>query len=153
MFSVAQTLTYPLELFVSRHSVHALFFADEKRLTDRQHTMVTLVLWSSSLAIALNVADLSVVLELTGGVSAVFIGFVLPPLLHFKMGGFSPLIWRNPPGERLAACKELWFSIYVLLFGLLAMTLTVWTIGAELALGGAAVPKDASMANATVAGS
>ena len=135
MFAIAQTLTYPLELFVVRHSVHALFFADQKRFTDRQHYFVTLVLWGSSLAIALNVSDLGVVLELTGGVSAVFIGFVLPPLLHFKMGTYTPLIWKNPVGTRRKACRELAFSIYVLCFGLLAMTLTVWTIGAEMLLG------------------
>jgi amino acid permease len=135
MFAIAQTLTYPLELFVVRHAVHALFFADQKRFTDQQHYMVTLILWSSSLAIALNVTDLGVVLELTGGVSAVFIGFVLPPLLHYKMGEFTPLIWRNPPGRRMAACKELAPSIYVMTFGVLAMILTVWTIGAEMLLG------------------
>ena len=151
MFAVAQTLTYPLELFVARHSVQALFFADQKHLTDKQHYVVTLVLWGSSLAIALNVSDLGVVLELTGGVSAVFIGFVLPPFLHYKMGGFTPLIWRNPVGKRMAACKELAPSIFVMCFGIMAMVLTVYTIGMEMALGEGA-PHDAfSGQNATVA--
>ena len=150
MFAIAQTLTYPLELFVVRHSVQALFFADQKRFTDQQHIMVTLVLWGSSLAIALNVTDLGVVLELTGGVSAVFIGFVLPPLLHFKMGEFTPFIWRNAVGKRRAACKELALSIYVFFFGCLAMSLTIFTIASEMILGEGA-PHDAFAAgsNAT----
>lgn len=153
MFAIAQTLTYPLELFVVRHSVQALFFADQKRFTDKQHVMVTLVLWGSSLAIALNVTDLGVVLELTGGVSAVFIGFVLPPMLHFKMGEFTPLIWRNPPGKRRAACYDLGFSMYVFCFGLLAMALTVWTIAVEMIMDPHAGPHDAfaDATNSTVA--
>ena len=142
MFAIAQTLTYPLELFVVRHAVHALFFADQKRFTDKQHYMVTLVLWSSSLAIALSVTDLGVVLELTGGVSAVFIGFVLPPLLHFKMGEFSPFLWRNPVGKRWAATKELLPSIYIMCFGIMAMTLTIYTIAQEMILGEAHGPHD-----------
>lgn len=114
MFAMTQTLTYPLELFVARHAIHALFFASEKRFSDQQHTVITLILWGSSLAIALNVSDLSVVLELTGGVSAVFIGFVLPPILHYRLGNLNAVIWRNPPGQRWAACKEYGVSIYVM---------------------------------------
>ena len=112
--------------------MHALFFAEQKRFTDQQHYIVTLVLWGSSLAIALNVTDLGVVLELTGGVSAVFIGFVLPPLLHFKMGEHNALLWRNPVGKRMAAVKDLLPSWYVLCFGILAMTLTIYTISMEM---------------------
>lgn len=55
-YAVAQTLTYPLELFVARHAIHALFFASEKRFSDQQHYVITLILWGSSLAIALNVS-------------------------------------------------------------------------------------------------
>ena len=65
MFAITQTLTYPLELFVARHAIHALFFSNEKRFSDQQHYVITLILWGSSLAIALNVADLGMVLELT----------------------------------------------------------------------------------------
>jgi hypothetical protein len=98
-----QTLTYPLELFVCRHCVHALVFPSDKKVSDAQvrpacvsaltlcfdsvfkqvlirlsrmtqlvsllplqHYTITMLLWGSSLAIALNVTDLGVVLELTG---------------------------------------------------------------------------------------
>ncbi len=85
MFAVTQILTYPLELFVARHSVHALFFSSSRKFSDKQHIVITLMLWGSSLAIALNVTDLGIVLELTGGVSAVFIGFVMPALLNVRV--------------------------------------------------------------------
>ena len=129
MFALAQVLTFPIELFVARHAVHALLFPHDKKFSDKQHYVITLVLWASSLAIALNVTDLSVVLELTGGVSAVFIGFVLPPLLHFKLTAYDWRLWRNPMGTWKGALVELLPSMFTLCFGLLAMILTITTIG------------------------
>lgn len=142
MFALTQTLTYPLELFVARHAVHALFFSAEK-FTDRKHYMITTLLWGSSLAIALNVAELGVVLELTGGVSAVFIGFVLPAMLHFKMTtDLDYRIWRNPADKRWPACKRFARSYWIFIFGILAMVFTVVFVGMALLTGGHA-PHDA----------
>jgi len=132
LFAVAQTLTYPLELFVARHATHALMFPAQK-WTNEQHYTITLLLWGSSLAIALNVADLGAVLELTGGVAAVSIGFIMPGLLHFKMHPTLDFrIWRNKPGKRGAACVEFAFSYFVMILGALAMFFTVVTMGAHL---------------------
>ena len=44
LFAVAQTLTYPLELFVARHATHALMFPAQK-WTNEQHYTITLLLW------------------------------------------------------------------------------------------------------------
>ena len=134
MFAITQTLTYPLELFVARHCVHALAFPSEKKFTNQQHYVITLLLWGSSLAIALNVTDLGVVLELTGGISAVFIGFVLPALLHFKLSKYNYKIWLNK--DRNGAWRELWRSWFLLIFGILAMFFTIVTIASTLASGG-----------------
>lgn len=136
LFAVTQTLTYPLELFVARHSVHALAFPNEKKFTDSKHFIITLLLWASSLAIALNVTDLGIVLELTGGISAVFIGFVMPAMLHFKLSEHDWRLWRNPPAKKMAAYKELIPSIYLIIFGILAMLFTLITIGTNLVAGG-----------------
>jgi sodium-coupled neutral amino acid transporter 11 len=141
-FAITQTLTYPLELFVARHSIHALFFASEKKFTDAKHYVITLLLWGSSLAIALNVTDLGIVLELTGGVSAVFIGFVMPALLHFNLSSYNYKLWLNPVEKRVAAAKELLPSIWLLVFGILAMAFTIITIGGNLVYGHAG-PHDA----------
>lgn len=136
MFAIAQTLTYPLELFVVRHAVHALAYPRQK-WTEKQHYVITLLLWASSLAIALNVADLGIVLELTGGVSAVFIGFVLPGLLHFKINpaDMNWRIWQHPASTRKAACKEYGRSYFIIVLGILAMSFTVITLGGELIMG------------------
>jgi hypothetical protein len=85
------------------------------------------------LAIALNVADLGAVLELTGGVAAVSIGFIMPGLLHFKMHPTLDFrIWRNKPGKRAAACVEFGFSYFIMVLGALAMFFTVVTMGGHL---------------------
>jgi sodium-coupled neutral amino acid transporter 11 len=133
LFAMTQTLTYPLELFVARHSLHALMFPAQK-WTNQQHIVITLLLWGSSLAIALNVSDLSVVLELTGGVAAVSIGFLMPALLHFKMTPqLDWRVWRNKgSAKRLAACKEFAPSYFVFVVGVLAMLFTIITMSAHL---------------------
>lgn len=125
LFAVAQTLTYPLELFVARHAVHAIVFPAQK-WTDQQHLVITLLLWGSSLAIALNVADLGAVLELTGGVAAVSIGFLVPAILHFKMTPeLKWKIWENKPSKRAQACVTFARSYFVFVVGVLAMTFTI----------------------------
>jgi hypothetical protein len=136
MFALTQTLTYPLELFVARHCIHALFFASEKKFSDQLHYGITLLLWSSSLAIALNVTELGVVLELTGGVSAVFIGFVMPAMLMFKMSEFNWRLLANPPEKRAACVRALAPAVWLLVFGILAMIFTLVFVGAQLAAGG-----------------
>jgi solute carrier family 38 (sodium-coupled neutral amino acid transporter), member 11 len=142
LFALTQTLTYPIELFVARHATHALMFPSQK-WTNQQHYLITLLLWGSSLAIALNVADLGAVLELTGGVAAVSIGFIVPSLLHFKM---HPTLdfrcWRNKPEKRFAACYEFALSYFVIILGFLAMFFTIVTMGGHLMHSGAE-PHDA----------
>jgi solute carrier family 38 (sodium-coupled neutral amino acid transporter), member 11 len=133
LFATCQTLTYPIELFVARHSIHALMFPAQK-WTQQQHIVITLLLWGSSLAIALNVTDLSIVLELTGGVAAVSIGFLMPGALHAKMTPHLDWrIWRNKGmAKKAAACKEFAVSFFVFVVGVLAMLFTVITMSAHL---------------------
>jgi sodium-coupled neutral amino acid transporter 11 len=136
LFAVAQTLTYPIELFVARHSIHAIAFPAQ-RWTDQQHYLITLLLWGSSLAIALNVADLGAVLEITGGIAAVSIGFLLPALLHFKMTPeLNWKVWRNKPSKRAAACREFAPSYFIFVVGCFAMFFTVVAMVDELSSGG-----------------
>jgi len=57
-------LTYPMEIFVARHTLHSLFYTG--KMTNFQHYAFTLALWGSSVLVALAVDDLGFVLELTG---------------------------------------------------------------------------------------
>lgn len=60
--------------------VEAIGVPSDQKSTDSKHFTSTLLLWASSLAIALSVTDLGIVLELADGISAVLIGFVMPAL-------------------------------------------------------------------------
>jgi len=46
-----------------------------------EHVLVSLVLWGTSLALAISFTDLSIVLALTGALAASMLGYVLPPLV------------------------------------------------------------------------
>ena len=126
LFALTQMLTYPIELFVARHSLHAIVYPAQKWTND-QHYTITLLLWGSSVAIALNVADLGAVLELTGGVAAVSIGFILPPLLHFKMTPEANYkCWQGRgAAKKLANAKVFCMSWFVLCLGILAVLFTL----------------------------
>jgi len=144
LFAIAQTLTYPIELFVARHSIHAIAFPAQ-RWTDAQHYTITLLLWSSSLAIALNVADLGAVLEVTGGLAAVSIGFLLPAILHFRMTPeFKWKVWANKPSKRAGACREFSASYFLFVVGCFAMFFTVVSMVDEFSSGHGEVATDAA---------
>jgi len=133
LFALCQTLTYPIELFVARHAIHAIAFPAQK-WTEEQHYTITCLLWGSTVAIALNVADLGAVLELTGGIAAVSIGFILPPLLHFKMTPEVPWKFWAARGlhRKLTSLKTFAISYAVLFLGILAMSFTILTMISEL---------------------
>jgi amino acid permease len=137
LFALCQTLTYPIELFVARHSIHAIAFPAQK-WTDEQHYVITLLLWGSSVAIALNVADLGAVLELTGGVAAVSIGFLVPSILHFKMTPEVNYKCWQPRGlaRKWASCKVFGRSWFVLCLGVLAMFFTLVSMVDHMTAGG-----------------
>lgn len=141
-FSVAQMLTFPMELFVARHSLHAVAFPAE-RWTDKQHYSITILLWASALAIALNITDLSTVLELTGGVAAISIGFLFPAVLHFKIVKKTDFrFWKLSGEARKKSFKMFWRSYLILLIGALAMFFTILSVGHHI-VSGEIVPHDA----------
>eukprot|EP00741_Cyanophora_paradoxa_P020944 tig00021319_g20219.t1 len=92
---------YPVEFFVCRESVRsawALFKQrragpgagpEQERAAEEmpyaQHAALTVGLFAASLAFALAVSDLGIVLELTGGLSAVGLGFILPAAAALRL--------------------------------------------------------------------
>ena len=70
--------------------------------------------------------DLGAVLEITGGVAAVSIGFLVPAILHFKMTPeINWIMWRNKPSKRWLACKTFAASYFILIVGSFAMFFTI----------------------------
>ncbi len=99
------------------------------RVPWRTHAGITVSLWAVAMGIALVVEDLGLVLELTGGVSATIIGFVMPGLLQLKLTTFQLLPWRNSPATQCAAWKHLLPAYTLVVTGMIAFVVsTVTTI-------------------------
>lgn len=109
LLGVTMLLTYPMECYVTRHCFQSIIhrtraYSSERRQRDlvedadneiisnsgpdstitvplSEHVLVSLVLWGSSLALAVSFTDLSIVLSLTGALAASMLGYVLPPLV------------------------------------------------------------------------
>jgi sodium-coupled neutral amino acid transporter 11 len=84
-FAVNMFTTYPMELFVARHVLEDYMFPSSARTPLKRHVAWTLGLVISSTIVALAVQDLSVVLEITGGLSATALAYVLPPFCWMKL--------------------------------------------------------------------
>ncbi len=105
-------LCIPYTAFMPRYSLVAVLQSAAPSLfkTPLRESIVhytsTIVVVSSALGIALVVRDLGVVSEITGGISACSIAYIIPPLLFLKL---SPKPWLG---------FEKWINVIVLLLGI-----------------------------------
>ncbi|RKP10321.1 AAAP amino acid permease, partial [Thamnocephalis sphaerospora] len=109
-FGMNMFTTFPLEHFVVREVVEALFFP--KHVSRLTNLLLTTALVGVSLIIALATCDLGLVMELTGGISATALAFVLPPACYLKLAS-GPLMSR----KKLP-------SIVCIIFGVIIMVLS-----------------------------
>lgn len=140
VFALTMLLTYPMEMFVARHCIAALWKSGEQsapRLTHWQHISVTVVLWLIAMGIALVLDDLGLVLELAGGTSATILGFVMPALLVLRTTKHNLQLWKNDSSSVCAAAQELVPAFALLLFGCVAFVVsTTETIRSAVVSGG-----------------
>jgi len=83
--ALTMVFTYPMEQFVARHSMDSMLFDARQPVSAKRHYGLTLCLWGLSLAIALVVEDLGVVLEISGSLSASVLGYILPIICYWKL--------------------------------------------------------------------
>ena len=83
LLGLTMFLTYPMELFVARHSINSILFSSP--MTLGRHWCITTVLFTITLlaGLVLRADDLSIVLSISGGVCSSVLGFVLPGLFFF----------------------------------------------------------------------
>ncbi|KAJ1968751.1 hypothetical protein IWQ62_001048 [Dispira parvispora] len=62
-----------------------------------RHVVVTAVMTLVTLVIALSVCDLGIVIELTGGISATALAFILPAGCHLKLSSGPRFTWSKLP--------------------------------------------------------
>ncbi|KAJ1718541.1 hypothetical protein LPJ61_006576 [Coemansia biformis] len=96
LFALNMIATFPMETLVAREVVEQLLFRD-KRFSMRRHIVITTVLCSISLVVGETVCNLGVLLELTGGLSASFLAFILPPACYIRLSSGPRFAWKTLP--------------------------------------------------------
>ncbi|KAJ1720707.1 hypothetical protein LPJ53_004686 [Coemansia erecta] len=89
LFALNMITTFPMETLVAREVVDVLWFRD-KPFSMRRHVAITTVLCAGGLVVGETVCNLGVLLELTGGLSASFLAFILPSACYIKLSS-APL--------------------------------------------------------------
>ncbi|KAL7749404.1 hypothetical protein RI367_005275 [Sorochytrium milnesiophthora] len=86
-FAINMFTTYPMECFVAREVLEHFFYSNggPHEVPFRRHVLWTVVLVLISLVIAVSTCDLGLVLELTGGMSATALAYILPPLCYIRL--------------------------------------------------------------------
>ncbi|KAJ3351378.1 hypothetical protein GGF32_004306 [Allomyces javanicus] len=106
-FALNMFTTFPMETFVARHVLDDYFFA-HAAASNVRHWVWTVALVVLSLIVAVSVHDVSVVLEVTGGVSASALAFILPAWCWLRL-----------------ASSQRWKCIACMAFGVVVMVLSV----------------------------
>lgn len=77
-------LTYPLQLFVFRDTIEKQFFKG-RPFSKVRHTIITVCAVLSTVMIACLTCDLSIIIEITGGVAGALIALVVPSSCWLKI--------------------------------------------------------------------
>ncbi|KAJ2306078.1 hypothetical protein IWW55_001621 [Coemansia sp. RSA 2706] len=96
LFALNMITTFPMETLVAREVVDQLLFRDQE-FSMKRHVIITTVLCVGCLIIGETVCNLGVLLELTGGMSASFLAFILPPACYIRLCSGSLLSWKTLP--------------------------------------------------------
>ena len=88
LFAIDMLFTYPLELFVARHTILKGVFGERSREVSRGvHFGITLGLVLATTIISVSTCNLGAVLDLTGGLAASVIAYILPSSCFLKLSG------------------------------------------------------------------
>ncbi|KAJ2082779.1 hypothetical protein H4R24_001303 [Coemansia sp. RSA 988] len=96
LFALNMIATFPMETLVAREVIDQLFFRD-KEFSMRRHVLITTALCAGSLIVGETVCDLGILLELTGGMSASFLAFILPPACYIQLSNGPRFTWKTFP--------------------------------------------------------
>lgn len=137
LLAFTMVTTFPMEHFVARHSIYALFHGKSppnNAMPLKWHFGITLTLWSIALLVGLTVTDLGKILQFTGAFSASVLGYIVPAMCHIKVNSFQ-LLWhkatrcwsRGHPyycedlASRMHHTADFFVPVTMILFGTVAM--------------------------------
>lgn len=84
LFALNMITTFPMETLVAREVIDVLVFRGQE-FSMKRHVWITTGLCAVGLAIGETVCNLGVLLELTGGMSASFLAFILPSACYIQL--------------------------------------------------------------------
>ncbi|KAJ2729632.1 hypothetical protein H4S00_000393 [Coemansia sp. D1744] len=96
LFALNMITTFPMETLVAREVIDQLMFRNQE-FSMKRHVIITTVLCALCLVVGETVCNLGVLLELTGGLSASFLAFILPPACYIKLCSGPKLSWKTVP--------------------------------------------------------
>ncbi|ORX72984.1 hypothetical protein DL89DRAFT_274041 [Linderina pennispora] len=96
LFALNMITTFPMETLVAREVIDSLFFRD-RDFSMRRHVVITTALCLAGLIIGETVCNLGVLLELTGGMSASFLAFILPSGCYLRLSSAPKLSLKMIP--------------------------------------------------------
>ncbi|KAJ2539949.1 hypothetical protein EV175_006287 [Coemansia sp. RSA 1933] len=91
LFALNMITTFPMETLVAREVVDLLMFRD-RPFSMVRHVLITTVLCGAGLVVGETVCNLGVLLELTGGMSASFLAFILPSACFIRLSSSSSAV-------------------------------------------------------------
>ncbi|KAJ1955214.1 hypothetical protein EC988_002004 [Linderina pennispora] len=110
LFALNMITTFPMETLVAREVIDSLFFRDCD-FSMRRHVVITTALCLAGLIIGETVCNLGVLLELTGGMSASFLAFILPSGCYLRLSSAPKLSLKMVPHW---LCVAFGFTVMIL---------------------------------------
>ncbi|KAI8319031.1 hypothetical protein GQ54DRAFT_266025 [Martensiomyces pterosporus] len=96
LFALNMITTFPMETLVAREVIDSLFFPDSE-FSLKRHVLITTGLCAVGLAVGESVCNLGAILELTGGMSASFLAFIMPSGCYIRLSSSPLLSWKLLP--------------------------------------------------------
>ncbi|WVQ71891.1 hypothetical protein IAR50_001433 [Cryptococcus sp. DSM 104548] len=101
-FGANMSTTIPLEVFVCREVIDESFYKG-KPFSQTRHVLVTCAIVFTTMLLALTTCDLGIVLELSGGLAASALAFILPAGAYFTLLSGPWTSRRKLPAAIIAA--------------------------------------------------
>jgi sodium-coupled neutral amino acid transporter 11 len=125
VYILTMAFTYPMSFFVNRHVTNVLVFRGDdfqstQEMSLMRHLLLTLPIWGSTVIICLCTSSLSFVMSLTGGLGAVTLAFVIPPVACLKMDKL-----KNPDRSQWDTFLANWDCYVLMFFGAASCLVTV----------------------------
>eukprot|EP00474_Spongospora_subterranea_P003278 CRZ03736.1 hypothetical protein [Spongospora subterranea] len=104
MLVTTMIFTYPMEMFVARHCILQVV-TQEEHCSYWKYALASVSLFAATLAIAITVPDVGIVIEVTGAISASCVGYILPGFIYLKMTGYEEVkrnalaVWNRAPND------------------------------------------------------